>query len=77
MTTPVLTPEERRNIESGSWFSKLSPALRHDIISRTIIRRYPDGIQIGTRGAPATDWVAVAGARCAPARCRCRASRSR
>ena len=60
MTTPVLTPEERRNIESGSWFSKLSPALRHDIISRTIIRRYPDGIQIGTRGAPATDWVAVA-----------------
>ena len=60
MTTPVLTPEERRRIENASWFSALSPALRHDILGRTIIRRYPDGIQIGTRGAPATEWLAVA-----------------
>jgi CRP-like cAMP-binding protein len=60
MTTPVLTPDERQQIERGPWFSKLSPALRQDILARTVIRRYPDGVQIGTRGAPAVDWIAVA-----------------
>ena len=60
MTTPILTPDERQNIDDGPWFSKLSPALRHDIISRTIIRRYPDGIQVGARGSQATDWIGVA-----------------
>lgn len=60
MTTPVLTPDERQQIEHGPWFSKLSPALRQDILARTVIRRYPDGVQIGTRGAPAVDWIAVA-----------------
>ncbi|HMW23631.1 MAG TPA: Crp/Fnr family transcriptional regulator [Burkholderiaceae bacterium] len=60
MTTPVLTPDERQQIERGPWFSKLSPALRQDILARTVIRRYPDGVQIGTRGAPAVDWIGVA-----------------
>ncbi|MEY2874146.1 MAG: hypothetical protein RLZZ373_1517, partial [Pseudomonadota bacterium] len=60
MTTPILTPEERHHVETGSWYAKLSPALRQDILSRTIIRRYPDGVQVATRGAPPTDWVGVA-----------------
>jgi CRP-like cAMP-binding protein len=60
MTTPILTPDEREQIEHGPWFSKLSPLLRNDIMARSIIRRYPDGVQIGTRGAPAVDWVGVA-----------------
>lgn len=60
MTTPVLTPEERQHVETGSWYAKLSPALRQDILSRTIIRRYPDGVQVATRGAPPVDWVGVA-----------------
>ncbi len=60
MTTPVLTTDERQQIDRGAWFSKLSPALRHDILARTVIRRYPDGVQIGTRGAPAVDWIGVA-----------------
>jgi CRP-like cAMP-binding protein len=60
MTTPILTPDEREQIEHGPWFSKLSPVLRNDILARSIIRRYPDGVQIGTRGAPAVDWVGVA-----------------
>jgi len=60
MTTPILTPDEREQIEHGPWFSKLSPLLRNDILARSIIRRYPDGVQIGTRGAPAVDWVGVA-----------------
>ena len=60
MTTPILTPDEREQIEHGPWFSKLSPLLRNDILARNIIRRYPNGVQIGTRGAPAVDWVGVA-----------------
>ena len=60
MTTPVLTPDERQQIERGPWFSRLSPALRQDIVSRTIIRRYPDGIQIAARGSQPVDWVGVA-----------------
>ena len=30
MSTPVLTIDERRNIETGSWFAKLSQPLRQD-----------------------------------------------
>ena len=52
--------DEREQIEHGPWFSQLSPVLRNDILARSIIRRYPDGVQIGTRGAPAVDWVGVA-----------------
>jgi CRP/FNR family transcriptional regulator, cyclic AMP receptor protein len=60
MTTPVLTTEERAQINGGRWFSRLSPTLRHDILHRSVIRRYPDGIQIAARGTPPTDWVGVA-----------------
>jgi CRP-like cAMP-binding protein len=60
MTTPILDNEERQQIEGGSWFSKLSPSLRADILSRALVRRYPDGIQIASRGTPPNDWVGVA-----------------
>jgi CRP-like cAMP-binding protein len=43
MNTPVLTLPERNNIESGSWFSKLSPSLRTAILSRSVVRKLPDG----------------------------------
>jgi CRP/FNR family cyclic AMP-dependent transcriptional regulator len=60
MNNPVLTLEERSNIDSGSWFSKLSPALRSAIIARSTVRRLRDGALLATRGAPADEWVGVA-----------------
>ena len=60
MNTSVLTLEERSNIESGPWFSKLSPALREAILARTTVRRVADGVTLGSRGTPAADWIAVA-----------------
>jgi len=60
METPVLTLQERQNIESGSWFSKLSLPLRQAILSRATVRRLPDGAPLATRGAPAEEWVGVA-----------------
>jgi CRP-like cAMP-binding protein len=52
--------DERSNIESGSWFSKLSQPLRNAILSRAIVRRLQDGQLLATRGSPAEDWSAVA-----------------
>ncbi|MDB5998990.1 MAG: Crp/Fnr family transcriptional regulator [Rhizobacter sp.] len=60
MNSPVLTVAERSNIESGSWFSKLSPALRNAILSRGVVRRLADGAMLASRGAPADEWVGVA-----------------
>ena len=60
MTTPVLTLEERHNIESGAWFSKLSQALRNAILSRATVRRLGDGAPLASRGTPAEDWCGVA-----------------
>ncbi|MFT3665691.1 Crp/Fnr family transcriptional regulator [Piscinibacter sp.] len=60
MDVSVLTLEERSNIESGSWFSKLSPTLREAILSRATVRRLRDGAAFGTRGTPAAEWIAVA-----------------
>lgn len=60
MHTPVLTLGERSNIESGSWFSKLSPALRSDILQRAQVRHLDDGALITSRGAPAEAWCGVA-----------------
>src|SRR6185369_2213254 len=57
MNTPVLTMPERQNIESGPWFSKLSLPLRNAILSRSIVRRMPDGALISSRGQPAEEWV--------------------
>jgi CRP-like cAMP-binding protein len=60
MTTPILEPHERQQIDAGSWFSKLTPALRADILARALVRRYPDGIQIASRGTQAAEWIGVA-----------------
>jgi CRP/FNR family cyclic AMP-dependent transcriptional regulator len=77
MNTPVLTIDERHNIESGAWFSKLSQPLRNAILSRAVVRRLSDGAPLASRGTPAESWSAWPAARCGSARCRCRASRSR
>ncbi|MBL8344645.1 MAG: Crp/Fnr family transcriptional regulator [Rubrivivax sp.] len=60
MPTPVLTTEERQNIEAGSWFSKLSMPLRQAILSRAGVRRLADGAPLASRGMPAEEWCGVA-----------------
>lgn len=60
MITPVLTIEERHNIETGAWFSKLSLPLRNAILDRALVRRLPDGNPLASRGTPAEEWVGVA-----------------
>ena len=60
MNTPVLTIEERQNIESGAWFAKLSQPLRNAILSRAYVRRLNDGSALAARGIPAEDWYGVA-----------------
>jgi hypothetical protein len=39
MHPPVLTIEEQSNIETGSWFSKLSQPLREAILACAVVRR--------------------------------------
>jgi len=60
MNSPVLTILERSNIDAGSWFSKLSPQLRNDILARAVVRRIADGAMLSARGAPAEEWCGVA-----------------
>jgi CRP-like cAMP-binding protein len=60
METPALTIAERSNIDAGSWFSKLSPALRQAILSRAAVRRLTDGAMMSVRGQPADEWCGVA-----------------
>ena len=60
MNTPVLTIEERHNIESGAWFAKLSQPLRNAILSRAIVRRLADGAPLASRGGQAEEWCGVA-----------------
>jgi CRP-like cAMP-binding protein len=60
MNSPVLTIPERSSIDAGSWFSKLSPPLRNDILSRAVVRRIADGAMLSARGAPAEEWCGVA-----------------
>ncbi|MCY7315638.1 MAG: Crp/Fnr family transcriptional regulator [Rubrivivax sp.] len=60
MNTPVLTIEELHNIESGAWFSKLSPTLRSAILSRAVVRRLADGNPLAVRGSAAEEWCGVA-----------------
>lgn len=60
MTSPVLTIEERSNIEAGSWFSKLSLPLREAILSRAGVRRVADGALMSARGSPPDEWCGVA-----------------
>ncbi len=56
----ILTDAERRAIESGSWFSRLSLPLREAILARGRVRRLRDGAILATRGTDAADWCGVA-----------------
>jgi len=60
MDEPILTIEEREAINSGRWFSSLSPSLRHDILRCAYVRRYRDGDLIAARGEPPESWIACA-----------------
>ncbi len=60
MHLPALTTEERRNIDSGAWFAKLSTPLREAILSRAVVRRLGDGAALAARGAQAQEWCGVA-----------------
>ena len=60
MTNPILTIVEQSNIDTGSWFSKLSHPLRNAILSRAAVRRLPDGAMMSSRGAAADEWCGVA-----------------
>lgn len=60
MHHPALTLEERRNIETGPWFSKLTPALQQAILSCTTVRRLADEAPMAMRGGQAEEWVGVA-----------------
>lgn len=60
MNSPALTSTEKSTIEAGSWFSTLSPALRHAILARASVRRLSDSALMSSRGAPAEEWCGVA-----------------
>ena len=60
MDASALSVEERHNVDTGAWFSKLSPALRVDILARAIVRRLKDGAPLAARGASAEEWCGVA-----------------
>jgi len=60
MDEPILTIEEREAINSGRWFSSLSPSLRHDILRCAYVKRFQDGGLIAARGDPPHEWIACA-----------------
>ena len=60
MDDPILTMEEREAINTGRWFSSLSPSLKHDILRCAFVKRYPDGALISARGDTPDLWVACA-----------------
>ena len=60
MDDPILTIEEREAINSGRWFSTLSPSLRHDILRCAYVKRFKDGTLICARGDPPEEWIACA-----------------
>ena len=60
MDEPILTIEEREAINSGRWFSSLSPSLRHDILRCAYVKRYKDGELIAARGDAPEEWIACA-----------------
>ena len=60
MDEPILTIDERSSINSGRWFSSLSPSLKHDILRCAYVKRYKDGDLIAARGEPPEDWIACA-----------------
>jgi CRP-like cAMP-binding protein len=60
MSDPILNIEERSAINTGRWFSSLSPSLRHDILRCAYVRRYKDGELITARGEQPQEWIACA-----------------
>ena len=60
MDDPILTIDEREAINSGRWFSTLSPSLRHDILRCAYVKRYADSELIAARGEPPEEWIACA-----------------
>ena len=60
MDDPILTIEEREAINTGRWFSSLSPSLRHDILRCAYVKRFKDGELIAARGDPPEEWIACA-----------------
>jgi CRP-like cAMP-binding protein len=52
--------EEREAINSGRWFSSLSPSLRHDILRCAYVKRHKDGDMLAARGDPPEQWIACA-----------------
>ena len=60
MDDPILTIEEREAINSGRWFSSLSPSLRHDILRCAYVKRYKDGQLISARGDVPEEWISCA-----------------
>ena len=60
MDEPILTMEEREAINSGRWFSSLSPSLRHDILRCAYVKRHKDGDMLAARGDPPDQWIACA-----------------
>ena len=60
MDDPILNIEEREVINSGRWFTSLSPSLRHDILRCAFVKRYQDGDLIAARGDPPDQWIACA-----------------
>ncbi len=60
MDDPILTIDEREAINSGRWFSTLSPSLRHDILRCAYVKRYKDSELITARGEPPEEWIACA-----------------
>ena len=60
MDEPILNIEEREAINSGRWFSSLSPSLRHDILRCAYVKRYLNGTLICARGDPPEEWLACA-----------------
>ncbi|KTT23180.1 Crp/Fnr family transcriptional regulator [Pseudacidovorax intermedius] len=60
MDDPILTIDEREAINSGRWFTSLSPSLRHDILRCAFVKRYKDGDLIAARGDPPDQWIACA-----------------
>ena len=60
MDDPILNAEEREAINSGRWFSSLSPALRHDILRCAFVKRYKSGELISARGDAPEEWISCA-----------------
>jgi len=60
MSQPGLSPSERSAINTGRWFSSLSPSVRHDLLRHARLRRYAPGELISARGSISSEWFACA-----------------